>query len=379
MSGSGPVRPQWVRGTASHQAHADLPAGTVEEEHGREGFGGPASHLYRLHPPTGWSRIEGTLVPHALDTGMVTPGSTDGPAWLLGNDDVRIALWPLPAGSMAWFFRDADGDLLYFVHAGAGVLETEYGPLPYRPGDYLVVPRGTTHRWACESPSRVLSVEAVGGAVGLPDRGLLGPHALFDPAIIEVPTPAPVDEAGEFEIRVKRQGELTSVWYPFHPFDVVGWKGDLAPMRLNVDDFRPVVSPRYHLPPSAHTTFVGREFVVATFAPRPLETDPAVLRVPFFHRNIDVDEVIFYHRGQFFSRVGIGAGMMTFHPAGIHHGPQPGAVARSEAAGPGGFADEVAINIDARRPLSLYPDGSAVDVPGYADSWQSVPSDGAPR
>ena len=365
------IPPQWVRGVASRQAHADLPAGTVEEEHGRDGFAGPASHLYRLHPPTGWSRVEGPLVPHALDTAKL--GSDDGLAvWLLANDEVRVGYWTLTAGRMPWFFRDADGDLVYFVHAGAGVLETEYGPLAYRAGDYLIVPRGTTHRWACDASSSVLCVEAVGGSVALPERGLLGAHALFDPAVIEVPTPAAVSEEGEFEIRVKRAGELTCVWYPFHPFDVVGWKGNLAPLRLNVDDFRPVVSPRYHLPPSAHTTFVGSGFVVATFAPRPLETDPAALRLPFYHRNTDVDEVIFYHRGQFFSRAGIGAGMLTFHPAGIHHGPQPPAVARSEAAGPGGFADEVAINVDARRPLALLPAGAAIEVAGYVDSWRPV-------
>lgn len=368
---AGPFRPQWHRGRASHQAHTGLPSGTVEEEHGREGFAGPASHLYRLHPPTGWTRIEGPLLPHVLDTSRIEPDST--PAWLLANDDVAIGAWARPEGIMEWFFRDADGDLLYFVHDGAGVLETEYGPLAYRPGDYLVVPRGTTHRWACGSASRILCVEAIGGSVTLPDRGLLGRHALFDPDVIEVPEPSPVEEDGDFEIRVKRAGAWTSVWYPFHPFDVVGWKGDLAPLRLGIDDFRPVVSPRYHLPPSAHTTFTGEGFVVATFAPRPLETDPEALRVPFYHRNIDVDEVIFYHRGQFFSRVGIDAGMLTFHPAGIHHGPQPGAVARSAEAGPGGFTDEVAVNIDARRPLALLPAGAAIDVAGYAESWHAAP------
>src|SRR5260370_30552306 len=122
-----PVRPQWVRGRTSRQAHADLPAGTVEEEHGREGFAGPASHLYRLHPPTSWSRVEGPLRPHALNTADIDGG--EGPGWLLGNEDVGIGLWALPAGVMEWFFRDADGDLLYFVHVRHGVLETEYGPL----------------------------------------------------------------------------------------------------------------------------------------------------------------------------------------------------------------------------------------------------------
>jgi homogentisate 1,2-dioxygenase len=170
-------------------------------------------------------------------------------------------------------------------------------------------------------------------------------------------------------VRILRGGALTSVVYPFHPFDVVGWKGDLAPLRLHVDDFRPVTSARYHLPPSAHTMFVGDAFVVATFAPRPFEADPEALRVPFFHRNTDYDEVIFYHRGDFFSRAGIEPGMLTFHPAGIHHGPQPQAVQRAAARPPGGHADEVAVNIDARRPLALTPDGESVRVEGYERSW----------
>jgi homogentisate 1,2-dioxygenase len=368
-----PLRPQWVRGTASRQAHADLPPGTVEEEHGREGFSGPASHLYRLHPPTGWTAIDGPLRPHALDTARRDSSTdVDGlPVVLLENAQVKIGWWARPAGTPQWFLRDADGDVLYLAHTGEGVLETEYGPLAYRAGDYLVVPRGTTHRVAASSATALLVVEATGGSIALPDRGLLGRHALFDPAVVEVPEPQPHDEEGEFAVRVLRGGEVTTITYPHHPFDVVGWKGDLAPLRLHVDDFRPVTSPRYHLPPSAHTTFVGDGFVVATFAPRPLETDPDVLRVPFYHRNIDVDEVIFYHRGEFFSRAGITEGMLTFHPHGVHHGPQPAAVRRSAARGPGGFADEVAINIDARRPLSLTAAGRAIEVEGYDRSWRS--------
>lgn len=375
-AGAGHLRPQWIRGRASRQAHADLPEGTVEEEHGREGFSGPASHLYRLRPPTGWSSIEGPLRPHALDANRVSEAGPDGlPVVLLENDDVRIGWWALAPGTPEAFYRDADGDLLYLVHQGEGRLETEYGPLDYRPGDYLLVPRGTTHRFSAAAvETRLLAVEAVYGRMELPDRGLLGRHALFDPAVLEVPEPEPVDEAGEFPIRVKREGEITTVTYPHHPFDVVGWKGDLAPIRLHVDDFRPVVSARYHLPPSAHTTFVSSGFVVATFAPRPMETDPAVLRVPFYHRNIDYDEVIFYHRGEFFSRAGITEGMLTFHPTGVHHGPQPKAVERSEERGPGGFSDEVAVNIDARRPLHLTPAGASISVEGYDRSWLGEPT-----
>ena len=364
--------PQWIRGTTSRQAHADLPPGTVEEEHGREGFTGRASHLYRLHPPTGWQSLTGPLRPHALDTGLVPTDGADLSVTLLDNADVRIATWQLPPTGPDWFLREADGDVCYFVHQGTGTLGTEYGPLAYRPGDFLVVPRGTTHRFEPNAPTQLLCVTALEGGIGLPDRGLLGRHALFDPAVLTAPEPEPHDESGEFEVRIRRSGATTTLVYPFHPFDVVGWKGDLAPLRLNVDDFRPVSSARYHVPPSAHTTFVGTNFVIATFAPRPFETDPDVLRVPFYHRNIDYDEVIFYHRGQFFSRVGIGEGMLTFHPVGIHHGPQPGAVKRAAERGPGGSIDEVAINIDARRPLHLSEAGTAASVAGYADSWRET-------
>jgi len=363
-----PARPQWVRGRTSRQAHADLPPGTVEEEHGREGFSGAASHLYRLHPPTAWTEIDGPLRPHALDANLVA--ARDLPVSLLANDDVVISWWSFPSGTPEGFVRDADGDVLHLVHDGTGRLETEYGPLDYAAGDYLLVPRGTTHRFVAATPTRLLRVLACEGSITLPDRGLLGRHAQFDPAILDVPEPEAVDERGEFAVRVLRSGAVTTVVYPHHPFDVVGWKGDLAPLRLHIADFRPVVSPRYHLPPSAHTTWVGTNFVVATFAPRPLEDDPAVLRVPFYHRNIDYDEVIFYHRGEFFSRAGITEGMLTFHPAGIHHGPQPAAVERSAARGPGGFADEVAVNIDARRPLHLTAAGEQCSVAGYDRSWR---------
>lgn len=362
--------PQWVKGRASRQAHADLPPGTVEEEHGREGFFGATSHLYRTRPPTGWVRIEGPLRPRALDTRKFE-GDGDLPTPLLENADLEIGWWPVPAGTPDRFFCDADGDLLYLIHRGEGRLETEYGPLAYRPGDYLLVPRGTIHRLAAAGSTEILTVEATGGGLALPDRGLLGRHALFDPAIVEVPEPEPRDETGEFPVRVLREGQVTTVVYPFHPFTVVGWKGDLAPMRLHVEDIRPVSSARYHLPPSAHTTFVGTNFVVATFAPRPLEEDPSVLRIPFYHRNIDYDEVIFYHRGQFFSRAGIAEGMLTYHPHGIFHGPQPQAVERSREKGPGGRTDEVAVNIDARRPLSVTRAGLALDVEGYDRSWMT--------
>lgn len=374
--------PQWVRGTTSRQAHVGLPPGTVEEEHGRSGFYGPASHLYRLHAPTDWIAVEGPAAHHAYDTRRLTAEDRLWPTPILANDQVSIGWQRVPPGGHEALLRDADGDQLCFVHEGRGLLRTEYGPLRYGAGDYLVVPRGTTYRFEPEAATQMLVVEAFDSAFRLPDRGLLGRHALFDPAMLEVPEAEAVEEDGEFTIVVKRGGEDTRVTYPFHPCDVVGWKGDVAPMRLNVADIRPVTSPRYHLPPSAHSTFVADGFVVCTFVPRPLEEDPDALRLPFFHRNVDYDEVIFYHRGEFFSRAGIEEGMLTWHPVGLHHGPQPGARARDAAAaaatptnGQRRMADEVAVMIDARRPLVPSAASAALDVEGYATSW----SPAAPR
>lgn len=363
----------WMRGKVTRQAHVDLPEGTVEEEYAREGFFGRSAHLYRQRPPVGWSRIEGDLRPHALHVADL-PGL--GGDWVaarvpfLRNDDVTLRLAHLDA-PMSCCFRNADGDETLFVHAGAGRIETDFGPLDYRPGDYLVLPRGTVYRLLPDdaAPSTFLVIETA-GEVRLPDKGLLGKHALFDPAVIDVPEPAPPTDDGraEWELRVQRGGRFTSVFYPHHPIDVVGWKGDLTVWRINVADICPVLSDRYHLPPSAHCTFVADGVLICTFLPRPLENgDPGALKVPFYHSNIDYDEVLFYHQGTFFSRTGIEAGMVTFHPRGLPHGPQPGAVEASKAKT---HTDEIAVMVDTRRPLELTEQGAAVSAPDYWKSWQ---------
>jgi homogentisate 1,2-dioxygenase len=170
------------------------------------------------------------------------------------------------------------------------------------------------------------------------------------------------------EVRVRREGEFSSIFYPFDPLDVVAWKGDATVWQLNVRDIRPVVSPRYHLPPSVHTTFLANQFVICTFLPRPLETeDPAALRVPFFHRNIDFDEVIFYHDGDFFSRDGIRPGWVTLHPQGIHHGPHPKALAASKTKD---RTEEIAVMVDAKRPLRLTEEAKAVSWAEYPMTWK---------
>ena len=145
--------------------------------------------------------------------------------------------------------------------------------------------------------------------------------------MVTTPEPAPhLDDHREWEVRIKADDEISKVFYPFNPIDVVGWKGDLTVWKINMRDIRPMMSPRAHLPPSAHTTFVTGGAVVCSFLPRPLEEDPAALQVPFFHRNTDYDEFIFYHDGDFFSKDNIRPGLATLHPRGIHHGPHPKAL-----------------------------------------------------
>ncbi|MCB1691108.1 MAG: homogentisate 1,2-dioxygenase, partial [Pseudomonadales bacterium] len=157
---------------------------------------------------------------------------------------------------------------------------------------------------------------------------------------------------------------------PFNPLDAVGWHGDNTVVKLNWRDLRPVMSHRYHLPPSAHTTFVGKGFVVCTFCPRPVESDPGALKVPFFHNNDDYDEVLFYHLGNFFSRDNIDRGMMTFHPCGFTHGPHPKALKKS-MEDPATFIDEVAVMVDTRAGLSISDAARAVEVDAYVNSWKS--------
>jgi homogentisate 1,2-dioxygenase len=361
-----------VEGETSKQAHADLPAGTYEREIGRDGFFGPATHIYHKHPPTGWTSFDGPLRPRAFDAvKAVEKGDPNRIIPLLSNANCKIDIWRCQA-SMPTLARNADGDLLFFIHAGEGDLFCDFGHLPYREGDYILLPRGTMWRLETKQPTTVLRIEATNGSYKLPERGILGPHAIFDPAALETPK---LDDAfksqrdGEWTVSVKRRGELTKITYPFNPLDAVGWKGNLTALKLNWRDIRPVMSHRYHIPPSVHSTFVADRFVVCTFVPRPIESDPGALKVPFYHSNDDYDEVIFYHQGEFFSRDNIHPGMMTWHPNGFTHGPHPKAFAAGQKATKT-MTDEVAVMIDSRDPLDMLEAAESTEDRGYADSWK---------
>jgi homogentisate 1,2-dioxygenase len=260
------------------------------------------------------------------------------------------------------------------VHEGAGALYCDYGHLELRDGDYVLLPRGTMWRIEPAQPMTLVLIEATNDSLRLPEKGLVGPHAIFDPAMLDVPAIDDPFKAQQGEqpwrVVVKRRDQLTTIAYPYNPLDAVGWHGDLLPVRINWRDIRPLMSHRYHLPPSAHTTFAARRFVVCTFVPRPFESDPGALKVPFFHNNDDYDEVIFYHRGEFFSRDNIHPGMITWHPCGFTHGPHPKALANmleQKAAA----TNEVAVMIDARDALEIGTAAAQVEWTGYVDSWKA--------
>lgn len=376
-----PITLPRIEGQVSRQAHADLPPGSYERELGREGFFGPATHMYHRRPPTGWSRFEGPLRPRAFDLRRLEDSPEDTSPWqataVLGNAHCTLRWWRLTQ-PMARLARNADGDELLFVHAGQGTLWCDYGRMVIEAGDYLVLPRGTMWRIDPAEPMACLLIEATNGAYELPEKGLVGPHAIFDPAMLDTPViddafAAQAEAPGEWQVEIKRRNAISVATYPHTPLDALGWKGDLAPVRINVRDIRPLMSHRYHLPPSAHTTFVAPRFVICTFAPRPFETDPGALKVPFFHNNDDYDEVLFYHAGDFFSRDHIDPGMLTFHPSGFTHGPHPGALAsmfeQRRAA-----TDEYAVMLDARDPLEVADPVTVAENPAYADSWQGKPA-----
>jgi len=372
-----PARFPIKQGLHSRQAHADLPEQALyEREVGRDGFFGPASHIHHKHAPTGWTEWEGELRPRAFDLmqlNQLAEGNSPFSApVILHNAHCQYRFWHCDE-PMQKLARNADGDDLLFVHKGEGDFYCDYGHLEVTEGDYVVIPRSTMWRLAPRAPMQLLMIEATDDSYQLPEKGLVGNHAIFDPAMLRYPEIndqflAQQDE-NTWQVEVKRHQRLSRITYPFNPLDAQGWHGDLTVMKINWRDIRPLMSHRYHLPPSAHTTFVAKRFVVCTFVPRPIESDPGALKVPFYHSNDDFDEVLFYHAGDFFSRDNIEAGMVTFHPAGFTHGPHPKAFAAGQAHKKT-FTDEVAVMLDTRDALEITAASQAVENAEYVYSWK---------
>lgn len=357
---------------------------------GQEGFSSASSLLYHRNPPTALLAAEAVvetepklvpnqpLLPQHLRTARL-PGGGDlvaGRTVVLGNDDVVLAVSQpdQPSG----LYRNAAGDEIVYVRQGALRFESIFGALDCQAGDYVVIPRSTTHRWTPQGDAAVhaLVIEAR-GHVGPPERylsasGQFLEHSPYCERDLHGPTePCLVDGADEpledVEVLVRHLHGLTRYRYARHPFDVVGWDGCLYPYRFAVDDFEPLTG-RVHQPPPVHQTFAGPRFVVCSFVPRKLDYHPLAIPTPYNHANIDSDEVLYYCEGDFTSRKGasIEAGSISLHPAGFTHGPQPGSV---EASLGREATDELAVMVDTFRPLMLGDGARACVDPDYPWSW----------
>jgi homogentisate 1,2-dioxygenase len=384
-------------GQLPHKRHTQFrkPDGSLyaEELFGEEGFSGVYSLLYHQFPPTRVSAIarhgsvchqawpQETHRHHHLKTHDAEPAGDpiEGRRVLMYNHDCALSI-ARPTERMDYFYRNAQADELLFIHEGRGVLETTFGVLPYREGDYLHIPRGTTWRMVPadgaghDTPTtgqRMLVIEAFGGPIQPPKRyrnefGQLLEHSPYCERDLRPPSELPIhEERGDYHVRVKVNGEVMDYGFDFHPLDVVGWDGYLYPYAFNIEDFEPITG-RVHQPPPVHQTFEGPNFVVCSFCPRKLDYHPLSVPVPYNHSNIDSDEMIYYVSGNFGSRRGIEVSSITLHPRGIPHGPHPGTVEKSLGAE---RTEELAVMVDTFRPLTLSADAERYDDPHYPFSW----------
>lgn len=359
-----------------------------EELFGTEGFSGNYSIIYYTYPPTRVKKVERSPVEqyaheewderlqrhHHMKTAQLTQqgDAVLGRQTLMYNKDVVLAVVK-PTSEMNYFYRDGDSDLVYFVHDGQGVLESTFGLLPYHEGDYIVIPRGTTFRFT-HNPNNTentfLVIEAR-GTIAPPRRylnnnGQFLEHSPYCDRDIRCPQELVTHtESGDFEVRLKVGDTLTSYWYDYHPFNVVGWDGYEYPYALNIADFEPITG-RVHQPPPVHQTFQGPNFVICSFVPRKLDYHPLSIPVPYNHSNIDSEEMIYYVNGNFGSRRGIERASITLHPRGIPHGPHPGAVEKSLGVE---RTEELAVMVDTFYPLHLTTNAQSIDDAGYPYSW----------
>jgi homogentisate 1,2-dioxygenase len=377
------------------------PDGTLyyEELTGEEGFSSDSSLLYHVSIPSAvneyraWELTDQTLVPnhpliprhlqlHKLFEEQATgTDAVTGRRLVLGNDDVRLAY--VVADSTSPYYRNAIGDECLYVEDGEAVIETAFGDLDIHQGDYAIIPRATTHRivpkrGASGQDVRIYAIEA-GSHIGPPRRylsqhGQLLEHAPYCERDFRMPSDPRVAEGADVEIYIKHRvaalpGGIGGTVHvsPTHPFDVVGWDGCLYPFAFNIGDFMPITG-KVHQPPPAHQVFEGDGFVICNFVPRKVDYHDLSVPVPYYHSNVDSDEVMFYCGGNYEARKGsgIGNGSISLHPGGHAHGPQPGAYECSIGVQ---FLDELAVMVDTFRPLALGEGARAADDGVYSYSW----------
>jgi homogentisate 1,2-dioxygenase len=356
-----------------------------EEVVTQSGFSRAYSIVYHLRPPTRVRKVEaaGTVAlehaeepalrHHHIKTGTLkTAGDPiSGRVPILTNDDITMHRCR-PAARQNELYRNATADEVVFVQQGKGTLHTMFGPLPFKPYDYIVIPRCTTYRLEFDSGSQpdLLVIESAGN-VGIPPRylnpdGQLRLGAPYYERDLHGPSETGViDREQDVTVLIKNGTHLTRYTLANHPFDVVGWDGMLYPYTFNADDFEPITG-TIHQPPPIQQTFESPGFVICTFAPRMLDTHPEAIKVPYAHSNVEADEVLYYVRGQFGSRRGVEQSSFTLHPRGIPHGPHPGTIVASR---PMTRTDELAVMVDTFRPLHLTQQALEMDDPQYPMSW----------
>jgi homogentisate 1,2-dioxygenase len=357
-----------------------------EELVSSKGFSGIYSILYHVNPPTrikalGDSETYGPKVLrdyklrhlHLNTSKLGATGNDflDARKVLLANSDCSISLCSPRERKMDYFYKNAEGDEVIYVHDGKGLLISPFGKLDVRQGDYVVIPRTVIYRLEFENgPLRLLIIESASPVETVKryrnDLGQLLEHSPYCERDIRPPQELVTDtSAGEFLMKIKKEGYLHHYLYDYSPLDLVGWDGFLWPYAFSIHDFEPITG-RIHQPPPVHQTFQGHNFVICSFVPRLFDYHPLAIPAPYNHSNIDSDEVLYYAEGNFMSRRGIERGSFTLHPGGLPHGPHPGTVEKSIGAK---ATEELAVMIDTFRPL--YPTEDALEFvdDNYPMSW----------
>ncbi|MBH2003771.1 MAG: homogentisate 1,2-dioxygenase [Sphingobacteriia bacterium] len=376
-------------GKIPHKRHTQFrkPDGTLYSEQlfSTEGFSNDYSLLYHMYPPTQIIRTDEpvNVMPEVAEENMLKHRCLEGfqvkpeadylqsRKAVLVNNDCHIVLAAPQQSMQHFFYKNADADEMIFVHEGSGKLSTQYGEIVFGYGDYVVVPRGTIYQVHFDTPDNRLFIVESFSPIRYPKRyisnnGQLLEHAPFCERDIRTPQNLQtVDEKGDFLIKTKKKGVLYGLHYATHPFDVVGWDGCCYPFAFSIHDFEPITG-RVHQPPPVHQTFDAHNFVVCSFCPRLYDYHPDAIPAPYNHSNIDSDEVLYYVDGDFMSRKQVTRGMITLHPAGIPHGPHPGAVEKSIGKKE---TPELAVMVDTFHPLRLTKEALAIENPGYTMSW----------
>lgn len=354
-----------------------------EELMGLEGFSSIQSILYHHFLPPRVKKTEdlGSAKPEYVDFGPIRhrafktaqtplgPDPVTARIPLLGNNDVILGV-SRAKDSMDYFYRNSQAYETWWVHEGSGTLKSQFGNLPFRKGDYIVIPFGTTWQMELSEECKFFTIENP-SQIEPPKRyrnnyGQMLEHAPYCERDIRVPEELETNtERGSFEVRVKVRDHLSRHILDYHPFDVIGWDGYLYPWIFNIEDFEPITG-RIHQPPPVHQTFDGHNFVVCSFVPRLFDYHPDAIPVPYNHSNIQSDEIIYYAEGSFMSRKGINRSDISMHPFGLPHGPQPG---MTESSIGKKETQELAVMVDAFHPLQLTKQALKMEKPEYMDSW----------